>query len=190
MEVGNPKGHGDEGGANKTSWWKKVLDVEEAKKQVGLSGALETLCGQGFGAKLHNLLSCHWSSRSSPLLFISALLMVWYIGQLLVTRAPLAASISLWLSALLSAILEEWVFEILVLMGGGLMPNSEETTSLMATWLTPISLSLNIFSSVCVNTEAIAYIVIYGLSAAASTRVSNELGAGNPDKAKKAMCDS
>ncbi|KAH0986634.1 hypothetical protein GBA52_013811 [Prunus armeniaca] len=123
--------------------------------------------------------------------------------------APLAASISLWLCSLLLAMyvicskkfehtwegfslesfhyvltdlklalpsalmvcLEEWAFEILVLMGG-LMPNSEETTSLMA---------------MCVNTEAIAYMIIYGLSAAASTRVSNELGAGNPDKAKKAM---
>ncbi|KAL6283593.1 hypothetical protein ACE6H2_014522 [Prunus campanulata] len=123
--------------------------------------------------------------------------------------APLAASISLWLSVLLLAMyvicskkfentwegfslesfhyvltdlklalpsalmvcLEEWAFEILVFMGG-LMPNSEETTSLMA---------------ICVNTEALAYMIIYGLSAAASTRVSNELGAGNPDKAKKAM---
>ncbi|GMN25866.1 hypothetical protein TIFTF001_049247 [Ficus carica] len=52
------------------------------------------------------------------------------------------------------------------------MPNSEVTTSLIA---------------ICVNTEAIAYMVAYGLSAAASTRVSNELGAGHPNKAKSAM---
>ncbi|KAM6584715.1 hypothetical protein CsatB_011717 [Cannabis sativa] len=38
-----------------------------------------------------------------------------------------------------------------------------------------------------VNTEAIAYNFTYGLSAAASTRVSNELGADRPDKAKSAM---
>jgi MATE family multidrug resistance protein len=42
---------------------------------------------------------------------------------------------------------------------------------------------LNKFS---VNTEAISYMLTYGLSAAASTRVSNELGAGNVKGAKKA----
>ncbi|XP_031266524.1 protein DETOXIFICATION 18-like [Pistacia vera] len=38
-----------------------------------------------------------------------------------------------------------------------------------------------------VNTEAIAYNIVYGLSAAASTRVSNELGAGHINRAKNAM---
>ncbi|XP_019154152.1 PREDICTED: protein DETOXIFICATION 18-like [Ipomoea nil] len=67
--------------------------------------------------------------------------------------------------------LEYCVFEILVLLAG-IMPNSEITTSLVA---------------MCVNTEAIAYMIACGLSAAASTRVSNELGAGNPNQAKHAM---
>ncbi|KAK8542747.1 hypothetical protein V6N12_015330 [Hibiscus sabdariffa] len=67
--------------------------------------------------------------------------------------------------------LEFWAFEILVFLAG-LMPNPEITTPLIA---------------ICVNTENIAYMITYGLSAAASTRVSNELGAGNPDKAKQAM---
>ncbi|PSR96372.1 Protein DETOXIFICATION like [Actinidia chinensis var. chinensis] len=67
--------------------------------------------------------------------------------------------------------LEDWAFELLVLLAG-LMPNSEMTTSLIA---------------MCVNTQSIAYMITYGLSAAASTRVSNELGAGNPGRAKHAM---
>ncbi|KAL6196506.1 hypothetical protein ACLB2K_032121 [Fragaria x ananassa] len=62
--------------------------------------------------------------------------------------------------------LEEWAFEILVFMGG-----------LMLNWRKPLH---------CLHCE-IAYMVIYGLSSAASTRVSNELGAGNVDHAKKAM---
>ncbi|XP_057535835.1 protein DETOXIFICATION 18-like isoform X1 [Amaranthus tricolor] len=65
---------------------------------------------------------------------------------------------------------EYWAFEILVL--AGLFPDSEITTSLIA---------------MCVNTEAIAFNFTYGLSAAASTRVSNELGAGRSDQAKHAM---
>ncbi|KDP45885.1 hypothetical protein JCGZ_15329 [Jatropha curcas] len=67
--------------------------------------------------------------------------------------------------------LEYWAFEILVFLAG-IMPNSKITTSLIA---------------ICVNTESIAYMLTYGLSAAASTRVSNELGAGNPNRAKGAM---
>ncbi|CAN6918367.1 unnamed protein product [Brassica oleracea] len=66
--------------------------------------------------------------------------------------------------------LEYWAFEILVLLAG-LMPNPEITTSLVA---------------ICVNTEAVSYTLTCGPSAAASTRVSNELGAGNVKGAKKA----
>ncbi|KAK9209192.1 hypothetical protein WN944_001556 [Citrus x changshan-huyou] len=47
--------------------------------------------------------------------------------------------------------LEYWAFEILVFLAG-LMPNSELTTSLIA---------------MCVNTESVAYMITYGLSAAA-----------------------
>ncbi|KAI9185118.1 hypothetical protein LWI28_004315 [Acer negundo] len=43
---------------------------------------------------------------------------------------------------------------------------------------------------ITVNTEAITYMIAYGLSAAASTRVSNEFGAGNIDQAKSAMAVS
>ncbi|XP_022753985.1 protein DETOXIFICATION 18-like [Durio zibethinus] len=249
---------------------------------TGLSGALETLCGQGFGAKMYRMLgiylqaSCIISfifsviisilwfytepilvllhqdpeiSRTAalymkylipglfaygfvqnilrflqtqsvviPLVLFSVIPLAIHFGIVysLVNRtslgfkgAPLAASISIWISFLLLAIyvifakkfentwkglsfesfhyilknlklalpsaamvcLEFWAFEILVFLAG-LMPNSEITTSLIA---------------ICVNTENIAYMITYGLSAAASTRVSNELGAGNPNRAKHAM---
>lgn len=249
---------------------------------VGLSGALETLCGQGFGAKMYRMLGVHlqtsciisvifsvavsvlwWYSAAvltllhqdpqisnlagvylkylipglfaygflqnmlrflqtqsvvMPLVVCSIVPLVLHIGiayalvnwsTLGVMGAPLAASISLWISVLMIAsyllrakkfertwdgftsecfshaftnlkialpsaamvCLEYWAFEILVLLAG-LMPNSEITTSLIG---------------MCVNTEAIAYMIAYGLSAAASTRVSNELGAGHPDRARHAM---
>ncbi|XP_057457252.1 protein DETOXIFICATION 18-like [Lotus japonicus] len=66
---------------------------------------------------------------------------------------------------------EYWAFEVLVFLAG-LFPDSEITTSLIA---------------ICANTEFIAYMITYGLSAAASTRVSNELGAGHSERAKHAM---
>ncbi|KAK8519948.1 hypothetical protein V6N13_031577 [Hibiscus sabdariffa] len=248
---------------------------------TGLSGALETLCGQGFGAKMYNMLGIYlqascvisfffsiiisvmWVFTESILVFLrqdpeisrmAALYMKYLIPGLfaygflqnllrflqtqgiviplvafsivplgihfgivysLVNKtslgfkgAAMAASISIWISFLSLAMyvvfanrfkntwkgwsfesfhyiirnsklalpsaamfcLESWAFEILVFLAG-LMPNPEITTSLMA---------------ICVNTIDIAYMISYGLSAAASTRVSNELGAGNPNKAKHA----
>ncbi|KAJ4847418.1 Protein DETOXIFICATION 19 [Turnera subulata] len=249
---------------------------------VGLSGALETLCGQGFGAKLYRILGIHLqASCIISFLFSIAISLIWFytepillslhqnpqismaaalymkylipglfaygflqnILRFLQTQsvvmplvffslvplcihvgiayalvhcttlgykgAPLAASISLWISVLMLATyvicakkfantwngfslesfhyilinlnlalpsaamvcLEYWAFELLVFLAG-LMPNSEISTSLIA---------------MCVNTEAIAYMLTYGLSAAASTRVSNELGAGNPERARNGM---
>ncbi|KAF8024079.1 hypothetical protein BT93_F1324 [Corymbia citriodora subsp. variegata] len=293
-------GGGDPSIARRLKWWHKVLDVEEAKRQVlfsmpmiltnlfyygiplasvmfaghlgelelagatlanswatvtgfafmtGLSGALETLCGQGFGAKLYRTLGIHLQASCIVSLFFSTLISIlWFFTEHNIVRflqtqsivlplvilsvvpfvihigiayalvhwtvlgfegAPLAASISLWLSVLVLAIyvtcskrcknswggisfesfgyiftnlrlalpsaamvcLEYWAFEILVFLAG-LMKNSETTTSLIA---------------MCVNTETIAYMITYGLSAAASTRVSNELGSGNTDRAKNAM---
>ncbi|PUZ54580.1 hypothetical protein GQ55_5G143400 [Panicum hallii var. hallii] len=66
---------------------------------------------------------------------------------------------------------EYWAFELLVLVAG-LLPNSTVSTSLIA---------------ICTSTQAIAYMITYGFSAAVSTRVSNEIGAGNVDKAKNAV---
>ncbi|XP_057968566.1 protein DETOXIFICATION 19-like [Malania oleifera] len=249
---------------------------------IGLSGALETLCGQGFGAQLYGMLGIHLQASCIISFFFSIIISIlWYFSEpvlillhqdrhisktaalfmkylipglfafgflnnilrFLQTQsvviplvvcsmlplivhlgiayalvhwtplgyegAPLAASISLWISFLMLATyvlcskkfehtwkgfslgslyyvfmnlklavpsaamvcLEYWAFEVLVILAG-LMPNSENTTSLIA---------------MCVSTEAIAYMITYGLSAAASTRVSNELGAGHPDRAKNAM---
>ncbi|XP_010696043.1 protein DETOXIFICATION 19-like isoform X2 [Beta vulgaris subsp. vulgaris] len=266
-------------GANLANSWATVTGFAF---MVGLSGSLETLCGQGFGAKLYEMLgiylqtSCivslsfsiiisiiwwftepillllHQSPNVSkeaaiymrflipgifaygilqnilrflqtqsvvlPLVILSIVSLLLHCGlsYLLVhctslgyNGAALATSMSFWLSVIILLIyvsnakkfehtwrglskesfsyvfinmklalpsaamvcLEYWAFEILVLLAG-LMPNSERNTSLIA---------------MCVNTEAIAYMSAYGLSAAASTRVSNELGAGKVNEAKHAM---
>ncbi|KAK9077480.1 hypothetical protein SSX86_005817 [Deinandra increscens subsp. villosa] len=249
---------------------------------VGLSGALETFCGQGFGAKLYRMLGIYLQASCLISIFFSILISIlWFFTEpvlvllkqdpevskmtalyirylipglfaygllhnllrFLQTQSivyplvwcslvplilhvgityvlvnctslgfigsPLAVSISLWISvamlagyvlfsnqfektwqgfsvesfnhvfvslklALSSAAmvcLEYWAFELLVLLAG-ILPDSEITTSLIA---------------MCVNTEAIAFMFTFGLSAAASTRVANELGARNADGAKHAM---
>ncbi|GMI74909.1 hypothetical protein like AT1G15170 [Hibiscus trionum] len=67
--------------------------------------------------------------------------------------------------------LEWWSFELLILLSG-LLPHPELETSVL---------------SVCLNTLATLYSIPYGLAAAASTRVSNELGAGKPQAARIAV---
>nr|XP_016511301.1 PREDICTED: protein DETOXIFICATION 18-like isoform X1 [Nicotiana tabacum] len=250
---------------------------------VGLSGALETLCGQGYGAKMYRMLGVHLQTSCIISFFFSIVIAViwWFsdiilillhqdpdiakeagvflrflipglfaysflqnilrflqaqsiimplalcsVGSLVIhigiayalvnwtglafKGAALAASISIWISLLTLGIyvlfskrfshirpngfsfepfhhiltnlklalpsaamvcLEYWAFELLVLLAG-LMPSSGTNTSVVA---------------MCVNTQNIAYMISYGLSAAASTRVANELGAGNTDRAKNAM---
>ncbi|CAM0949371.1 unnamed protein product [Alopecurus aequalis] len=67
--------------------------------------------------------------------------------------------------------LEWWSFEILVLFSG-LLPNPQLETSVL---------------SICLNTGALLYMVPLGLCSSISTRISNELGAGQHQAAKLAM---
>nr|XP_043618317.1 protein DETOXIFICATION 14-like [Erigeron canadensis] len=67
--------------------------------------------------------------------------------------------------------LEWWSYEIVVLLSG-LLPNPQSETSVL---------------SICLTMEILHYYVPYSFGVAASTRVSNELGAGNPNAAKMAI---
>ncbi|KAF3436711.1 hypothetical protein FNV43_RR19458 [Rhamnella rubrinervis] len=64
-----------------------------------------------------------------------------------------------------------WSFELVVLLAG-LLPNPKLETSVL---------------SICLNTYAMLWMVPFGLSAAVSTRVSNELGGGQPKAASLAV---
>ncbi|KAL0718888.1 hypothetical protein Bca4012_068211 [Brassica carinata] len=265
-------------GATLANSWATVTGVTF---MIGLSGSLETLCGQGFGAKNYRMLGLHLQSSCivslvftifisifwfftesvlrlvgqdpniskqaalymkyqapgllacgflqnilrfcqtqsivTPLVIFSLFPLVINIGIAYVLvytaglgfiGASIATSISVWIAFLslgtyvicsdkfketwtgfslesfryviinlklslpsvAMVCLEYWAFEILVFLAG-LMPNPEIATSLVA---------------ICVSTEAVSYMLTCGLSAAASTRVSNELGAGNVKSAKKA----
>ncbi|KAK7280398.1 hypothetical protein RJT34_25462 [Clitoria ternatea] len=95
------------------------------------------------------------------------------------TRAPISMELfkGIWeffRFAIPSAVmicLEWWSYELLVLLSG-LLPNPQLETSVL---------------SVCLNTIATLYTIPFGIGAAASTRVSNELGAGNPRAARVAV---
>uniref|UniRef100_A0A7N0TM36 Protein DETOXIFICATION n=1 Tax=Kalanchoe fedtschenkoi TaxID=63787 RepID=A0A7N0TM36_KALFE len=95
------------------------------------------------------------------------------------TRAPLSMDMfhgiaEFFRFALPSAVmicLEWWSFELLILLSG-LLPKPALETSVL---------------SVCLTSISTLYSIPYGLGAAVSTRVSNELGAGNPAAARLAV---
>ncbi|XVE58818.1 hypothetical protein DITRI_Ditri04bG0199500 [Diplodiscus trichospermus] len=68
--------------------------------------------------------------------------------------------------------MESWSFEMMVLLSG-LLPNPKLQTSAL---------------SICHNTVYTVWMIPFGLSGAVSTRISNELGAGNPEAARLAVC--
>ncbi|XP_051126690.1 protein DETOXIFICATION 14-like [Andrographis paniculata] len=68
--------------------------------------------------------------------------------------------------------LEWWSFELVVLLAG-LLPNPQQETSVL---------------SICLTITSLHYHFPYSFSAAASTLVSNELGAGKPEAARVAVC--
>ncbi|XP_038692538.1 protein DETOXIFICATION 14-like [Tripterygium wilfordii] len=67
--------------------------------------------------------------------------------------------------------LEWWSFELIILLSG-FLPNSKLETSVL---------------SVCLQCLSTLHMIADGLGGAVSTRVSNELGAGNPRKARMAV---
>ncbi|XP_058769453.1 protein DETOXIFICATION 12-like [Vicia villosa] len=95
------------------------------------------------------------------------------------TRAPISMELfqGIWeffrfaIPSAVMVCLEWWSYELIVLLSG-LLPNPQLETSVL---------------SVCLNTIATLYTVPFGIGAAASTRVSNELGAGNPFEARVAV---
>ncbi|XP_052481526.1 protein DETOXIFICATION 16 isoform X1 [Gossypium raimondii] len=93
--------------------------------------------------------------------------------------------------------LESWSFQILVFLSG-LLPNPELETSVITIWYVQYILSFTRLSSSfgyqvkcfllfhSINTTAIILMIPFGLSSAASIRVSNELGAEDPKGARLA----
>ncbi|XP_019183023.1 PREDICTED: protein DETOXIFICATION 14-like [Ipomoea nil] len=69
------------------------------------------------------------------------------------------------------ACLEWWIFEIVILLGG-LLPNPQVETSVL---------------SICLMICSLHSCIPFSIGSGASTRISNELGAGNTDSARMAV---
>ncbi|KAG6394351.1 hypothetical protein SASPL_144935 [Salvia splendens] len=116
---------------------------------------------------------CYWFNVILLLLYVN------YSSTCKRTRAPFDKSILSGMRefsrfAVPSAVmvcLEWWSCEILVLLSG-LLPNPQLETSVL---------------SLCLMIASLHYFIPYSVGAAASTRVSNELGAGRPERARASV---
>ncbi|KAI5070268.1 hypothetical protein GOP47_0014611 [Adiantum capillus-veneris] len=110
---------------------------------------------------------------------LSLALYVRFSPKCAASRAPLSLEavkglssyLKLGVPSALMTCLEWWSYEILVFISGFLL-NPELQTGIIA---------------ICVNSESLLYMIPAGLAAAVSTRVSNELGANNPQAARQAL---
>ncbi|CAI0550618.1 unnamed protein product [Linum tenue] len=138
-----------------------------------MGSAVETLCGQAYGAQKYAMLGIYLQQSILILLLTAAAMS----GECEDTwggfRGGSEVFAGMWDFAKMSAAsavmicLEIWYFQVLVLIAG-LLPNPQLT-------LDALSVCLAIYDSV--------FMISIGFNAAVSVRVSNELGAGNPKSA-------
>ncbi|PKA59708.1 MATE efflux family protein 9 [Apostasia shenzhenica] len=118
-------------------------------------------------------------SISYWIIVLILVLYIMYSDSCKATRAPISEEafrginefLKLAVPSAVMLCLEWWSFEMLVLLSG-VLPNPRLETSVL---------------SICLTSISLLFAIPYGLGVAASTRVSNELGAGNPEGAHLAV---
>ncbi|KAL0296672.1 UNVERIFIED_CONTAM: protein DETOXIFICATION 16 [Sesamum radiatum] len=221
---------------------------------LGMGSALETLCGQAYGAKQYHMLGVYTQRAILILLAVSiALAVIWYHTSFLLVTLGQDQDISagagefnrwmipglfaygilqclirflqaqnnvvpMMISSGMTAIIHIfmcWLFLFKMKLGsrGAALANA------ISYWINVLFLAVYIkFSTscaesftgfsreafedilsflrlaipsaimICLNTCWMVYMISVGLGGAVSTRVSNELGAGNPQRARLAVC--
>ncbi|KAI8536349.1 hypothetical protein RHMOL_Rhmol10G0250300 [Rhododendron molle] len=151
---------------------------------LGMASALETLCGQAFGAKKYHMLGIYMQ-RSWIVLFLCCILLLpLYLFASPILKllgqpsgiAELSGVVSLWMIPLHFSFafqfplqsLENWYYRILILMTGNLK-NAEVAVDAL---------------SICMNINGWEMMIPLAFFAGTGVRVANELGAGNGKGAK------
>ncbi|KAF3965492.1 hypothetical protein CMV_010323 [Castanea mollissima] len=176
---------------------------------MGMASALDTLCGQSYGAKQYHMMATaagEYACFMVPSIFAYAFLQC--LSGLGYRGAALANAISNWINVLLLALyvkfssscVKSWtgfskeafhnIFTFLRLAIPSAVMVCLETWSfemmvLLSGLLPDPKLQTSVLS-ICLNTGSLVWMIPFELSGAVSTRVSNELGAGRPKIARLA----
>ncbi|KAL5161304.1 Protein DETOXIFICATION 16 [Glycine soja] len=152
--AGRANGHLDELLLASTSLATSFVNATGFNVLMGMSSALDTFCGQAYGAKQFHMLGVHTQG-----------------AMLVLTLVTIPLSII-------------WVFLGPILVALHQDKEIAAHAQLYARYLIP-SLSAN--GLLRLNTSGIFWMIPFGISAAGSTRISNELGAGSPKAAYLAV---
>ncbi|CAO2140696.1 unnamed protein product [Urochloa humidicola] len=138
---------------------------------LGMASALETLCGQSYGAKQYHMLGIYLQRSWIILVACSLILLPVYIftEPLLIAlgQDPKISAVA----GTIALCLELWYNTILVLLTG-YMKNAEIALDAL---------------SICLNINGWEMMISVGFLAATGVRVANELGAGSARRAKFAI---
>ncbi|CAN1222415.1 Protein DETOXIFICATION 40 [Linum grandiflorum] len=143
-----------------------------------MGSAVETLCGQAYGASKYQLLGLY-TQRSTLLLTLTDVVMsprckeTW-TGFSVKAFSKLGVFLKLSAASAVMLCLEIWYYQILVLIAG-LLRNAEIALASLA---------------ICTTISGWVFMVSVGFNAAVSVRVSNEIGAGHPRSASFAVWTS
>ncbi|CAN1356199.1 Protein DETOXIFICATION 40 [Linum perenne] len=136
-----------------------------------MGSAVETLCGQAYGANRFSTLGIYLQRSTILLVFVyivySKRCRKTWQGFNVQAFSGLWGFFKLSAASAVMLCLETWYFQILVLIAG-LLPDAEIALDSL---------------SVCMTISGWVYMISVGFNAAASVRVSNELGAGHPKSA-------
>ncbi|KAL8487183.1 hypothetical protein ACS0TY_023737 [Phlomoides rotata] len=190
---------------------------------LGMGSALETLCGQAYGAEKHRMLGVYTQRAIMVLVAVGiALSFILYNTSFILTQHVVVPMMIISGVTATFHVFLCWLFVFKIELGskGAALANSTSY------WINAVLLALYVmFSSACsrtftglsreafndiprflrlavpsdpkletstlsisLNTCSMVYTISVGLGGAVSTRVSNELGAGNSQQARFAIC--
>ncbi|KAH1245234.1 Protein DETOXIFICATION 12 [Glycine max] len=161
---------------------------------MGMASGLETICGQAYGAQQHKKIGVQTYTAIFALTFVCLpFTFLWINMEKILTRlnnvgGALAMSISTWSNVIFLGLYMRYsprcaktrapismeLFQGLREFFRFAIPSA---VMICLEWW---SFELIILLSGLLNTTSILYAIPFGIGAAASTRISNELGAGNP----------
>ncbi|CAN1237266.1 Protein DETOXIFICATION 34 [Linum grandiflorum] len=142
---------------------------------LGMGSALETLCGQAFGAGQVHLLGVYmqrsWLILLAQVVYVVGWCKEGWTGLSWLAFKDLWGFLKLSIASAVMICLEIWYFMVLIVLTGHLEDPVIAVGSL----------------SICMNINGWEGMLFIGINAAISVRVSNELGSGHPRATKYAV---
>uniref|UniRef100_A0A803MRP3 Uncharacterized protein n=1 Tax=Chenopodium quinoa TaxID=63459 RepID=A0A803MRP3_CHEQI len=144
---------------------------------LGMASALETVCGQSYGAKQYKMVGVHTQRAMLVLCLVSVPISITCLGS---RGAAIANVVSYWINLMILALYVQYSLSCSKTWNGFSIASLQGIPTFLR-------LSIPSTAMLCLNLITLVWVIHEGLSGGVSTRVSNELGASNPQCARLAV---